>query len=459
MDQSMDSDELESGSLTTSSPPLSTPSPQLDRLRPVADYSASLLHLDDTTPHDNNNVCIKTKRSSSLGLKSSSDYQLHIESKPRRASQQDFENNVMPSSGSQSLINFDTGNILKSSYNLTTSQSQGVPTGRHLEGLSHLNPEFNGNDGTTDPNNNETTSEWQYLATQRKPLSLHPIPRKSPYPPWRFSQSRQPPETALDIAFRTMLDYKQPMTLHRPSKADRRMVHYDYLPSIKVISSKDQRRRNDNRNELKQQLQLAEERKRREILEMESDFFQEDDRDDPLQKNIFLPSGEEYEFSEGGLPVATLPVPSQRKERSSSRQSSLNGSYDGRRQSNASHESRRPSFASHDGRRPSDASIDSRRPSNVSLNVNGASYAGNSTLGSKRRHSVNTMVRREKLFTVVSHWPGLQKPSTFFQTPLDEPPNESDSPFEEPRPPSAQSKRSLPNSKTMQKRAKSKGLP
>ena len=196
------------------------------------------------------------------------------------------------------------------------------------------------------------------------------------------------------------------------------------------------------------------------------------DKENPLQvqpgstllsalsdKNIFLPSGEEYEFSEGGLPAATLPVPSQRKERSSSRQSSLNGSYDGRRQSNASHESRRPSFASHDGRRPSDVSIDSRRPSNVSLNVNGASYSGNSTLGSKRRHSVNTMVRREKLFTVVSHWPGLQKPSTFFQTPLDEPPNEFDSPFEEPRPPSAQSKRSLPNSKTMQKRTKSKGLP
>ena len=481
MDHSSYSDE--SGSLTNSGPPFSTPSPQLDRWRTTSETGTTFSTLDLSQPKQYNsiNATAHTTRLA-VCVQSASDHQLHTGSKSRTSdSQQDPTKNLVFSSRCQSLINFDTDSILKSSYNIIATKQQGFKsTGRTelLERGSFLNPDFEGHKETKllDNNNNNksfSSDDWQDLdktQNSKQSLILNPLPRKSSYLKWRFSKSREPPETALDIAFRTMLDYKQPITLHRPSKADRQMGHYDYLPSIKVISSKDQRRRDAMRSQLKEQLLLAEERKRQEILEMESELILDEDREEALQKNIFLPSGEEYEFSEGNILAATLPVSSPKQ--ASSCQSSgnvptvgtsnspRNSLYDGRRKSDVSHDGRRFSNAHHDGQRPT--------CSNVSLNVNGVAFSHNSPSpsirGSKRWHSISTIVRREKMFQVVSHWPGLQKPPNIFQAPL-EPPNEDDDTLEEElTPPSVHYNRrrqsTVPNSKTTQKRTQSlsKGL-
>ncbi|XP_038068977.1 uncharacterized protein LOC119738248 [Patiria miniata] len=362
---------------------------------------------------DHKTYGVITNMNAGTGRKSASANELQRGSNSRRRSDSDLDHKTLlqPSPEHHSMINIGTESLLKTSYNIAPLTQERIKTKRKAKQRhDSLSPdlEIDGSTRNLDINRNVrsgTSNLHSHEETQKrkKHLDLRPIQRNSPYPLWKFSKSREPPETALDVAYRTILDYKQPITLHRQPKADRQMIHYDCLPSIKVFSEEHQQRREAMRYQLKQQLQLEDHRKRQEILEMEQDIIPESEREENIQKSIFLPSGEEYEFSEGDITMATLPVPTQRTERRSST-SSHHSSRSLQKSSSSTPVSSRRS--SHD--------VGQANTTPLSLSVMPPSPLP-STKGSKRRHSVSTLVRREKMFSVVSHWPGMRPSQKLFE--------------------------------------------
>ncbi|XP_022101817.1 uncharacterized protein LOC110985243 [Acanthaster planci] len=429
-------DSEESGSMTD----ISTTSSTMDNLRtPDSITKTNPFNFNDSKTYGvitNMNV-----PQSKMGIKSLSTYELQRQSNIRPTPDSLLDHTLLhPSPGHHSMTNLGTENIQRTSYNMATmshdrlkNAHRGAGKRRHASVTSNLETDActcgltkhsdTNSNISCDTGNMQTHEKVQ---NRNEHLDLRPIQRNSPYPLWKFSKSKKPPETVLDVAYRTILDYKHPVTLHRQPKADRQMDHYDYLPSIKVFSEEDHQKREAMRFQLKYQLQMEEKRKRQEILEMERDILPESEREENVQKSIFLPSGEEYEFSDGDISTATLPVPSPRGER---------------RSSTSSHHSSR-SIHKPNSPRP----VSSRRSSH-DIHVSPAKSPpytvsvmpppSPSSQGSKRRHSVSTLVRRQKMFNVVSHWPGMGPNTKLYE--IEEPStqiiSEEDSNSEMPKPP------------------------